>query len=207
MDRAFAESEKTALPVPANATVCAPPPALLATVSAPVTLPLEVGEKVMLMLQPSPTFRTLGNAPQVLLSAKLPLMVMLDKITEAWPVFDNRTICAGLVLPTVTAGKVTLEGVKVNDPREDATPFPVTVIFCGLPPALSVMVISSVRFPMLVGVNVTWIEQLPPPAGTLPPQLLVWEKSPLAEMVLILRGELPALIKVTGSGALVVLSD
>jgi hypothetical protein len=128
---------------------------LLATVSAPVKLALEVGEKVMLMVQPSPTFKTLGRDPQVLLSAKFPLMVMLDRMTEALPVFANRTICAGLVLPTVIAGKATLEGESVNDPREEATPFPVTVIFCGLPPALSVMLISSVLFPVVVGVNVT----------------------------------------------------
>jgi hypothetical protein len=36
---------------------------------------------------------------------------------------------------------------------------------------------------------------------------LVWEKSPLAEIVLMLRGELPALIKVTGSGLLLMLRD
>lgn len=100
-----------------------------------------------------------------------------------------------LVVPTVCSPNVSLAGVKSNDPPE-RTPFPVTVIACD-PPALSVMVISSVCSPTEVGVKVIWIVQVPDPPDTEFPQLLICWKSPLAVMLLILSAALPALVSVT----------
>jgi len=62
-------------------------------------------------------------------------------------------------------------------------PVPVRVTKCGLPGALSLMASCSVSATSTVGVNVTLMVHIPPPAGTLAPQLLVSEKSPLVVML------------------------
>ena len=82
-----------------------------------------------------------------------------------------------------------------------AAPLKLTV--CGLPAALSATVSVPVRVPEVVGINVTLMVQLAPAATELP-QLLVWAKSPLALMAVILRAALPELLSVTVCGALVV---
>jgi len=102
---------------------------------------------------------------------------------------------------TLSAGKLRLEGEGVSEPA-GFTPFPVTVITCGLPLALSAMLIWSVLLPGVVGVNVIWIAHVPPPAGTAAPQLLVWAKSPPATMLVMSRGALPAFVSATVRGSL-----
>ena len=102
---------------------------------------------------------------------------------------------------TVSAGKLKLDGEGTSEPA-GFTPFPVTVITCGLPLALSAMVICSVVLPGVVGVNLIWMVQAPPPAGTTAPQLLVWAKSPPATMLVMSRGALPALVSATVCGSL-----
>lgn len=52
-------------------------------------------------------------------------------------------------------------------------PVPVRVMVCGLPGALSVMVIEADRVPVAVGLNVTIREQLPPDCVVADPQVLV----------------------------------
>jgi hypothetical protein len=47
-------------------------------------------------------------------------------------------------------------------------PIPLSVIFCGLPAALSVMLSAAVRVPLAVGLKVTLIVQLAPAASELP---------------------------------------
>ena len=61
---------------------------------------------------------------------------------------------------------------------------------------MSVMVIEPLREPVAVGVKVTLRVQLAP-APRLEPQLLVWEKSPLAVMLVMPRAALPAFLSVT----------
>jgi len=61
----------------------------------------------------------------------------------------------------------------------------------GLPGAESVMVTEPVRLPVAVGVNFTFTVQLAP--GFRVEQLLVWEKSPLALMPVIVNAALPPL--------------
>ncbi len=70
------------------------------------------------------------------------------------------------------------------------TPVPVSETVCGLPVALSVMLSAPVLVPVAVGRNVTRMAQLAP-AARLEPQVLVWEKSPLVLMLLMLSVVLP----------------
>ena len=77
-----------------------------------------------------------------------------------------------------------------------AVPVPVrlTVWVAGL--ALSVMVTAPVRVPVAVGLKVTLRVQLAL-AARLEPQVLVWEKSPLAVMLVMLRVAFPVLLRMT----------
>jgi hypothetical protein len=59
-----------------------------------------------------------------------------------------------------------------------------------------VIVIVPVRVPVVVGVKVTMIVQVVP-LGTALPQVLVWAKSPVATMLVMLKGWLPAASSVT----------
>ena len=84
-----------------------------------------------------------------------------------------------------------------EEPTEDAEPpVPVrlTVWVAGV--ALSVMVMAPFLLPLAVGLKVTRIVQLAPVA-TLEPQLLLWEKSPLALMLVMLRVAFPVFSSVT----------
>jgi hypothetical protein len=73
-------------------------------------------------------------------------------------------VAAGLVVPTVRAGKVWLAGASVAWVR----PVPESGTVCGLPGALSVIEMFPVRAPTWVGVKVTLITQLFPAAKVLP---------------------------------------
>ena len=77
-----------------------------------------------------------------------------------------------------------------------AVPVPVrlTVWVAGL--ALSAVVKEPLREPLAVGVKVLLRVQLAL-AATLEPQVLVWEKSPLTVMLVMLRVALPVLLRVT----------
>jgi hypothetical protein len=70
----------------------------------------------------------------------------------------------------------------------------VTLWVAGL--ALSVMVTAPVLVPVAVGLKVTLSVQLAL-AATVEPQVLVWEKSPLAVTLVILRVTLPVFLRVT----------
>ena len=84
-------------------------------------------------------------------------------------------------------------------------PVPVRLTVCGLPAALSLMVIAPVRVPAAVGVNFTLIAQCLPTASVAP-QVVVLEKSPLATMLVMLSVAVPEFVSVTDFAALVVLS-
>jgi hypothetical protein len=77
-----------------------------------------------------------------------------------------------------------------------AVPVPVrlTLWVAGL--ALSAMVTAPVLVPAAVGLKVTLSVQLPL-AARLEPQVLVWEKSPLTVMLVMLRAALPVFLRVT----------
>jgi hypothetical protein len=80
---------------------------------------------------------------------------------------------------------------------------PVRTTDCGLPVALSVIVIPPVRVLGAVGLKVTVIVQ-ERPAARLEPQLLVSEKFPVIFRLVMVRVSLPALVRVTFCGGLLV---
>ena len=84
-------------------------------------------------------------------------------------------------------------------------PFPVRATDWGLSLALSVIVIAPVRVPVVVGLKVTEIMQFPPAATELP-QVLVWAKSPLAAILVMLNVELPVFVSVTFWAGVVLLT-
>jgi hypothetical protein len=94
-------------PVPVSVTCCG----LFAALSVSVTVPLKVpalgGVKVTEMVQFVPA-STLD--PQVLAWAKLVLATMLVIVSVALPVLVRVTVCAALVVPTLTLLKVKLAG-------------------------------------------------------------------------------------------------
>src|SRR5690242_14091143 len=79
--------------------------------------------------------------------------------------------------------------------REKSWPVPARDTTCGLPPLL-LIVRLPLREPEVPGLNVTVTVQLAP-AARLAPQLLVSEKSPLAEMPVRPRAALPVLVTLT----------
>lgn len=84
-------------------------------------------------------------------------------------------------------------------------PVPARLTICGLPAALSVMVMDALRLPTALGVNVTVTMQFPP-AATMFPQVLFCVKSPLlapvTETLVIDKVTLPVLDRVTDCDAL-----
>src|ERR1035437_4409036 len=92
---------------------------------------------------------------------------------------------------------------EVSDTIGTATPVPESVMVCGDPAALSVMVTDTLRLPAAVGGNAP--EMLhPPPAATLAPQVLVCAKSPalvpVTATLAIDRAPDPVLLSVTVTG-------
>jgi hypothetical protein len=96
-------------------------------------------------------------------------------------------------VPSGCAAKVKEVGERLTT---GAAPVPVrlTVWVTGL--ALSVMVTTPLLIPVAVGLKVTLRVQLAL-AARLEPQVLVWEKSPLAVMLVMLRTALPVFLSVT----------
>ena len=80
---------------------------------------------------------------------------------------------------------------------------PVRLTACGLPAALSVIVIEPVLLPAAVGVKVTLKAQFAP-AAKLDPQVLSCAKSPLTTILEMLNAAVPVLVNVTACAALVV---
>ena len=109
--------------------------------------------------------------PQVLVSPKLVLATMLEMVRVAVPVFVKVTVCALLVVPTLTLLNVKLVGER-RIIGEEFMPTPVRDTVWGLLAALSVMVRVPVKVPVVPGLNVTEIVQLRP-APRLEPQVLV----------------------------------
>jgi hypothetical protein len=97
-------------------------------------------------------------------------------------------------VPTACAGKVKEAGERLTTGAATPVPVRLTVWVAGL--ALSVMVKAPVLVPVAVGLKVTLSVQLAL-AARLEPQVLVWEKSPLAVMLVMLRVALPVLLRVT----------
>ena len=100
--------------------------------------------------------------------------------------------CDGLIVPVLAVPKVQMEWRKVDGIRDSKALQCNRLRAVGAP---SVMAIDPNRKPTEIGVKVTLIAQLPP-AGTDAPHELVWVKSPVATIPVMVRGEFPTLLKV-----------
>src|SRR3954469_3315335 len=124
---------------------------------------------------------------------------MFVKVTGVAPVFVMVTVCAALVWPLARAAKVRLAGLKLMDGV--ARPLPESETLC--PPALSLIVKLPVRTPITVGVKVTLMVQVAPSAR-FAGQSLVWKKSPLMVIPLMVAPVFPLLVSVIPCNADVV---
>ena len=94
-------------------------------------------------------------------------------------------------MPTDCAGKVKEAGERLTT---GAVPIPVRLTVWVPGVALSVIVKVPLLEPAAVGVKVRLMVQEALGAG-LEPQVLVWEKSPLVVMLIIVRAALPVLVR------------
>jgi hypothetical protein len=199
-------------PVPLSATVCGLPVALSAMLSVATSSPVAAGVKVTPIVQLALAAKVpVGlHAFVPLASAKLLLLVpvieKLVKVTEPVPVLATVTLCAALVVPTVWLAKVKDAGEIVIVPACAPT-VPVNATVCGLPVALSAMLMAAVREPVAVGLKVTLIVQLASTASDAG-QVFVSAKSPEFVPVRVIpeiaKAALPPFVKVTVWAALVV---
>jgi len=177
------------------------------SVRLPERLPAAVGVNVTLIVQ-LPMAATGVVVLQVVplaATAKSPVTAMLLKLKGAAPVLVTVTGLAPLVVPSGWLPKGRIVG---DSETTGVVPVPVSETVWGLPGALSVSVRLPERLPAAVGVNVTFMTQLPLAAtGVLVLQvvpLAATAKSPVTAMLVKLKGAAPVLFTVTVLGALVV---
>src|SRR5256884_6837273 len=118
--------------------ICGLPPALSVTDSVPVRAPEAVGVKVTLMVQFAPAAEAAGLVGKalapVLVAEKSPEAANELIVKAAVPVFVSVTVIGVLVVASGWLPKPRLVGAN---PTPGAVPFPLSVMICGLPPALS----------------------------------------------------------------------
>jgi len=111
-------------------------------------------------------------------------------------------LCAVLVAPTDMLPNARLEGERL---ATEVVPVPDRETLCGLPVALSAMLMIAARSPAAVGLKVMLMVQLDPELR-LDPQVSLRTKSaalpPATAMLVKLIDELPVLLKVTDCAVL-----
>ena len=142
--------------MPVKPIVCGLPVASSAILIVAVRVPVALGVNVTLIVHVPPFAAT--DVPQLSVLAKsppfVPLMVMLVMFKTAVPLLVKVTGWADDVVPTNCP--LNVRDVLPNT-TAGAIPVPVKPIVCGLPVALSAMLIVAVRVPVALGVNVTLI--------------------------------------------------
>ena len=123
------------VPVPVSPMTCGEPGALLTMVMLPVSAPAVSGVKVILIGQAMLTASELGLSGQVVVKPKSPLAVMLVMVSSAVPELPIDTVLTGLVVFTVRAPKLTLEGVRTTAGVGAAVTVSVTLLDAPLLPA------------------------------------------------------------------------
>src|SRR5256884_439217 len=203
-----------AVPFPLSVMICGLPPALSASDSVPVRAPEAVGVKVTLMVQFAPAAKVAGLVGQalapVLVAAKSPEAANELIVKAAAPEFVSVTVIGALAVASGWLPKPRLVGAN---PTPGAVPFPLSVMICGLPPALSVSDSVPVRAPEAVGVLLMLM--VPPTPAALADAIvvqalapvLVAAKSPEGANELIVKAAAPVFVSVTVIGALVVASS
>jgi len=200
-------------PVPDRGIACGLLEALSLMVTAPVRVPVAVGVKFTLIKQLAPAATEPPQVP-VPEKAKSPLIrKLLLKVRDEVPVLVSVTDCVALVVPTLVLGKVSEAGERLTvAPELDDPPVPESGMICGVLGALSNRLTCAVRVPEAVGVNFRLTVQLPPVATVPPTPGQVPRppkaKSPLfvpvmVKALLIVRAELPVLLRVTNDTLLV----
>jgi len=192
------------MPVPVRVTAWGLPPPSSLNSTVALRAPVAVGLNTMLIVQGTPAPKVF---PQVLpvwekSPAFAPRIAICHKFIVTPPLFVRAIVCAVLLVFTVWLSKGRLVGDRLA-----AVSTPVRTTVCGLPAALSLMLIEDLRGPPAVGLKVTLSGQLAP-ADRLPGQFCVKLKSPLLPpeipMLLIVKETRPVLINVTGIEALFV---
>ncbi len=145
------------LPVPERLAVWGLVIALSATSNTATRAPFAVGVNVILTAQLAPAASVV---PQVIADwakspAFAPVNVMPEIVRVVLRLFLTVIFFAVLVVPTVWAAKVKLDGVTDTG----GVPVPVKLTDCGLLLALSVIVSAAVFAPGVTGANVTLILQ------------------------------------------------
>src|SRR5207247_922386 len=184
--------------------ICGLPPALSASDSVPVRAPEAVGVKVTLMVQFAPAAKVAGLVGQalapVLVAAKSPEGANELIVKAAAPVFVSVTVRSEERRVGRECRKCRLVGANR---KKGAVTFPLSVMICGLPPALSVSDSVPVRAPEAVGVKVTLMVQFAPAAkvdglvGQALAPVLVAAKSPEGANELIVKAAAPVFVSVT----------
>jgi hypothetical protein len=191
------------IPVPLRFAVVGDPKALWTTVRAPETAPWEDGEKTRLIEHVRPAARVLGDVGQLFVWRKFALGVIELIVRGTFWTFLRVMVFAELLLPRVTLPKLMLPGDKFTG----WAPVPLRLIVCGLPLALSAMLIELLKVPGLVGLKVTPIVQCAVGASDAGDrgQLSVSEKGALGcETLAITSGAFPVLVRRTDLTELVV---
>lgn len=173
--------------MPVKGILCGLPPALSATETAALRVPVAVGLKktliahLVLPVIPLPHVLVWVKSAAFAPVTVIPLMIMAVVETSV-----NVITLAALVVPTVCALKRRLAGDK-----DASVPMPARSAVWELPAALSVTTRLAKRVLMFFGAKSTWIVQVDIPA-TPDPQLLVCEKSaafvPEMAMFMMVKG-------------------
>src|SRR5207244_2858168 len=146
----------------------------------------------------------------VLVAAKSPEAANELIVKAAVPVFVSVTVIGALVVASGWLPKPRLVGAN---PTPGAVPFPLSVMICGLPPALSVSDSVPVRAPEAVGVKVTLMVQFAPAGkvaglvGQALAPVLVAAKSQIGRASCRDRAEASVFVSVTVIGGVVVASS
>src|ERR1035438_156187 len=162
------------MPLPLRVTVVGLLLALLVTVRVPARVPDAVGLNVTVTVQ-EPLTATLV---QLLVWLKSPVTATLETVAEAVPELVTVTVCAAAVAPTTVRAKDRLAGAAVSS-GPGVVPVPARLTVLVTPPALPGGL--RVRGPAAAGPNFP-LTVHEPFAAIDEPQVLVWVKSPLAEI-------------------------
>lgn len=181
------------IPDPLSEMTCGLSAALSVMVVVAVNVVTLVGVKVTEMLQDAPAARL---PPHVVVSANAPVVTMLVMVSDALPVFVIVTVCGTLVVFCCCPANVRLVADSWTMGADAAPPNPESEITCGLPEALSVIVVVPVEATALDGLNVTEIVQFAPAASE-DVQVVVLAKGKVVTILVMESASVPVLVIVT----------
>ena len=165
----IARGARMPLPVSAMVLTIAAFWALLVRLICATLAPVAVGAKPMVRVQ-LPAGAMLAQPPcplRVKLAALVPVRVMALRVSGAVPVLPMAMVWLPLLVLMIWSPKATLLPALMIG-TGTGTPVPLRLAVCGLPAALSMMLMSAVWAPRPVGLKATPIWQLLPGASETP---------------------------------------